>query len=89
MMSQTLDSHFVMTEKRNVVKQFDRPVEYRSKWEKVWTNEPSYGEIFVRAKASDSTFVTPTKVFNIGDGLKIHFIEANDSSCQIRVEWPY
>ena len=73
----------------NVVKQFDRPVEYRSKWEKVWTNEPSYGEIFVRAKASDSTFVTPTKVFNIGDGLKIHFIEANDSSCQIRVEWPY
>lgn len=73
----------------NVVKQFDRPVEYRNKWEKGWSNEPSYGEIFVRAKAYDDIFVTPTKVLNVGEGLKILLVESNDLSCQIMVEWPY
>lgn len=73
----------------NVVRQFDRPIEYRSKWEKLWTNEPSYGEIFVRVKSTDGLFVTPTKVLNVGEGLKINFVLANESSCQIRVEWPF
>lgn len=73
----------------NVVKQLDRPIEFRSKWDKEWTNSPSYGEIFVRAKSNDDIFVTPTKVLNVGDGLKIQILEADGTSCKIQVYWPF
>ena len=73
----------------NVIKQLDRPAEYRSKWGQTWSDIPSYGEIKARVKTNTGMAVTPIKFINVGDGLKISVIDANDSTCQIKVEWPY
>ena len=66
-----------------------RNVEYRNKWQSVWSDIPSYGEIFVRAKDAGGNYVTPMRFINIGEGLVISLQKADKDSCQIRVSWPH
>lgn len=62
---------------------------YRNKWQNEWTESPSYGEIFVRAKNPNGEYVTPMKFINIGDGLRISLQTADKNSCQIKVSWKH
>lgn len=65
-------------------------VEYRSKRQKEWANEPAYGEIFARAKDnSGHYFVTPIRFINVGDGLTISLQNADKESCRIKVAWTH
>lgn len=66
-----------------------RPVQYRNKWQKEWTDSPSYGELYARAIDVNGNYVTPLRFVNIGDGLIISLQKANKDSCQIRVTWPH
>ncbi len=62
---------------------------YRNKWQKEWTDTPSYGEIFARAIDTNGNFVTPLRFINVGDGLSISLQEADNNSCQIKVSWAH
>lgn len=64
-----------------------RPVQYRNKWQKEWTDSPSYGELYARAIDVNGNYVTPLRFVNIGDGLVISLQKADKDSCQIRVTW--
>ncbi len=64
-------------------------VEFRNKWQSKWTDTPSYGDIYVRAKSNDGKFVTPMRFINVGNKLSIDFIKADNNTCRIRVLWPY
>ena len=66
-----------------------RNVQYRNKWQNVWTYAPSYGEIFARAIDNNGNYVTPMRFINIGDGLVISLQKADKDSCQIRVAWSH
>lgn len=66
-----------------------RPVQYRNKWQKEWTDSPSYGELYARAIDVNGNYVTPLRFVNIGDGLVISLQKADKDSCQIRVTWPH
>lgn len=66
-----------------------RNVQYRNKWQNTWTDEPSFGEIYVRAIDTNGNFVTPTRFINIGDGLVISLHKADKDSCKIRVAWAH
>ena len=64
-------------------------VQFRCKWQSEWSDVPSYGEIFVRAKDDEGHFVSPTSFVNIGDQLSIGLLNADKNTCRIRVSWPY
>lgn len=66
-----------------------RNVQYRNKWQNVWTDTPSFGEIFARATDTNGNYVAPLRFINIGDGLVISLENADKNSCQIRVTWPH
>lgn len=66
-----------------------RPVEFRNKWQKEWTDSPSYGELYARTIDLNGNYVTPLRFVNIGDGLIISLQKADKDSCQIRVTWPH
>ena len=66
-----------------------RNVQYRNKWQNVWTDTPSYGEIFARAIDNNGNYVTPMRFINIGDGLVISLQKADKDSCLIRVAWSH
>lgn len=62
--------------------------EFRNKWGREWNGEPQYGEIYARVRR-DSDFVEPVSFINIGNrnDLIIDFLEADDGSCKIKVDW--
>lgn len=66
-----------------------RPVQFRNKWQKEWTESPSYGELYARTIDVNGNYVTPLRFVNIGDGLVISLQKADKDSCQIRVTWPH
>ena len=66
-----------------------RNVQYRNKWQNTWTDEPSFGEIYVRAIDTNGNFVTPTRFINIGDGLVISLHKADKDSCKIKIAWAH
>ena len=66
-----------------------RNVQFRSKWEKEWSDVPSYGEIFARAIDLNGNYVTPESFINIGDGLAISLLNADKDTCQIKIAWPH
>ena len=66
-----------------------RNVQFRNKWEKEWSDIPSYGEIFVRAIDPNGNYVTPEHFINIGEGLTVSLLKADKDTCQIKVTWPY
>lgn len=66
-----------------------RPVQFRNKWQKEWTESPSYGELFARTIDRNGNYVTPLQFVNIGDGLNISLQKADKDSCQIRITWPH
>lgn len=66
-----------------------RSVQYRNKWQNNWTDEPSFGEIYVRAIDANNNFVTPMRLINIGDGLVISLLKADKDSCKIRIAWAH
>lgn len=71
------------------IKKKTQGIEFRNKWSDAWTNTPSYGEIFVRAKLSDGEYVAHEKIINIGDSLTVQTIEADRTRCKIWIDWPY
>lgn len=64
-------------------------VQYRNKWQNEWSDIPSLGEIFVRAIDLSGHYVTPTRVINVGKGVAINILNANQDSCQIQISWPH
>lgn len=66
-----------------------RNVQYRNKWQNTWTDEPSFGEIYVRAIDTNGNFVMPTRFINIGDGLVISLHKADKDSCKIKIAWDH
>lgn len=64
-------------------------VQYRNKWQNIWTDTPSFGEIFVRAIDTNGNYVEPMRFINVGDGLVISLQKADENSCQIKVDWPH
>lgn len=64
-------------------------VQYRNKRQSEWSNTPSYGEIFVRAQGPQGQYVTPIRLINVGEGININVIEADNDSCRIKVAWPH
>ncbi len=64
-------------------------VEYRNKWEDEWKAEPGYGEIFARAIDREGHFVTPVKFINIGNGVKVNVVSADENTCEIQVAWEH
>lgn len=64
-------------------------VQYRNKWQNVWTDTPSFGEIFARAIDTNGNYVAPLRFINIGEGLVISLQKADKSSCQIKVSWAH
>lgn len=65
-------------------------IEYRNKRDAEWTKEPGYGEIFARAKdSSTGHFVTPIRLINVGHGLSIILLHADNDTCNIRVTWKH
>lgn len=71
------------TKRRNV------NVQFRNKWQNEWSDKPSYGEIFVRAIDFNGHYVTPMRIINIGDGISVSLIQADNNSCQIKVSWSH
>ena len=71
------------------VKKVAHGIEFRSKWNVLWSNTPSYGEIFVRAKSGDGGYVSHEKIINIGDSLTVTTVEADRTHCKIKIDWPY
>lgn len=71
------------------VRKMTHGIEFRNKWSDTWTNTPSYGEIFVRAKSRDGEYVAHEKIINIGESLTIQTVEADRTHCKIRIHWPY
>lgn len=62
-------------------------VEFRNKWQTKWSDTPSFGEIVVRVK-SNGDFITPTNRFiNVGEGFSFFVIDANDQTCQVKINW--
>lgn len=66
-----------------------RNVQYRNKWQKDWTDTPSFGEIYARAIDTNGNYVTPLRLINIGEGLVISLQKADKDTCQLRVSWPH
>lgn len=65
-------------------------VEFRDKGKTEWSETPSYGEIVARAKSKNGSFITPTNKFiNIGEGFSFNVLDANESTCQVKVNWPH
>lgn len=62
---------------------------YRTKSKREWDDEPSYGEIYVRAIDESGHYVAPVKIKNIGGGLKINVVDADSDTCQIRISWEH
>jgi len=62
-------------------------VEYRSKWQKEWSDTPAYGEIFVRVKSEKCAETRP--LINVGDGLSITILEATADTCRVNVNWTH
>lgn len=73
----------------NGVETKKRNVQFRSKWEKEWSDVPSYGEIFARAIDLNGNYVTPERFINIGEGLAVSLLKADKETCQIKVTWPH
>lgn len=71
------------------VRKMTHGIEFRNKWSDTWTNTPSYGEIFVRAKSRDGEYVAHEKIINIGESLTIQTVEADRTHCKIKIDWPY
>lgn len=71
--------------------QFAHNVEYRNKWQRDWSDTPSFGEIYARAIDNDNNFVTPTRFINIGSrqDLNIEIKQADQDSCTIGVNWKH
>lgn len=64
-------------------------VQYRNKWQEEWSDMPSFGEIFARAIDNNGNYVTPIRFINVGEGIGISILNANQDTCQIRITWPY
>ena len=64
-------------------------VEYCSKRDNEWTMEPMYGEIFARSIDANGHFVTPVKFINVGEGVKVNVVSADDKTCKIQVAWQH
>ena len=64
-------------------------IQYRDKTQTSWSSTPSYGEIFARATGDPGMFVTPTKFINVGDGLNIGVVRADQDTCDIRISWTH
>lgn len=64
-------------------------VEFRSKWSDRWSNIPPYGEIFVRPKTLTDDYISYEKIINVGNSLSIQTIEAERTSCKIKIDWPF
>lgn len=64
-------------------------VEYRCKRDNEWKTEPCYGEIFARAIKGNGEFVTPVKFVNIGKGVNVNVISADEQTCKIQVAWEH
>ena len=62
---------------------------FRSKWEKEWHKQPPYGTIVVKAVDSNCPYINPATIVNVGNGLSITIIKADNESCLLRVVWPY
>lgn len=64
-------------------------MEYRNKRDPNWTDSPSFGEIFVRGTAADGNMVAPMKLINIGQGIDIHILSADNESCTLQTQWAH
>lgn len=64
-------------------------IEFRNKWQTEWQDTPSYGEIVARVKTR-GYFITPTNKFiNIGKGFTFTVLNADERTCQVKVDWPH
>lgn len=64
-------------------------LQYRNKWQREWSDKPSYGEIFVRAIDDKGNYVTKLSFINVGEGITITQRQADRDSCMLKVEWKY
>ncbi len=64
-------------------------IQFRNKFQSVWSDKPSYGEIFARAIDNTGNYVNPTRLINVGSGLSIRVISADNDSCEIQIKWPH
>ena len=64
-------------------------VQYRNKWQNEWSETPSLGEIFVKAIDLSGHYVTPTRIINVGKGIKVNCLSADQDSCLIQISWPH
>lgn len=62
-------------------------VQYRNKRQSEWSDNSSYGEIFVRAEEANGHYVTPIRLINVGKGIAIKVIKADADSCKLSVSW--
>lgn len=72
-----------------VMKNRNARVEYRSKWDNEWKTEPGYGEIFARTIDGNGHFVTPVKFINVGNGVAVNVVSADEQTCKIQVVWEH
>lgn len=64
-------------------------IQYRNKFQTTWSLTPSFGEIYARAIGEPGMFVTPTKFINVGDGLNIKVVKADQDTCDIKISWAH
>lgn len=64
-------------------------IEFRNKWENCWHKYPPYGEIYARAVDTNGQYVAPIKLANVGDGLYINVLSADDTTCLVKVTWAH
>lgn len=64
-------------------------IQYRNKTQTSWSSSPSFGEIYARAIGEPGMFVTPTKFINVGDGLNIKVVKADQDTCDIKISWAH
>lgn len=62
---------------------------FRSKWSTVWSPIAPYGEIFARIIDADGNYITPMRIVNVGQGLKVTTVSSDKDVCKIEVAWPH
>ena len=63
-------------------------IEFRSKGDSVWSNRPTFGDIFARVHGRNGEFVTPVNLINIGS-LSVITLGSDKDSCTMKILWPY
>ena len=70
-------------------KNISKPIKFRNKWSDAWYDKAPFGEIFAKAENGDDAFVTQIKFINVGEGLSVQILDADNESCRVRVVWPH